>query len=598
MAEGTTTGSFGPVSSGLAEELAAAGFENAQQVARGGAGVIYRCNETALGRHVAVKVLPSSFDEESRERFLREGYAMGGLSGHPNIVNILRVGVTPSGKPYIVMPYHPADSLAVRLRQEGPTPWPEALRLSVKLCGALETAHRSGTLHRDIKPANVLVNEYGEPLLSDFGIAHVEGGYETATGFFSGTIDYTAPEVMTGNPATVASDIYSLGATIFALIAGRPPHERKSGEDLVAQYLRISTNRVPDLRPEGIPDAVCLAVEKAMAIDPAERPTSAEQFGRELQQAQRNNGLKPDSMAITNTGSGSFRTVSAAGEPAQTSSGPPVGATSSIQPPTSATSIQPPSSATSSGLTQQLSDPGNSTSVIRPPIAPESRPAGRDEFSEAASMLRGTPSPQPPPPVWPPTGATHIVQPHADPTSIASARSIPAPPAPPYSAPPSVPASPTPSGPVPPRGRKSGVAGWFAEPGKKRNRIALVATAAVVAVLLVVGGVFLLTGNDNNDHKVASQPSTQAPAQWKPITSARIARDAAATTQTDGTIWIFGGIRSDGAVTPRARGLRPGRRRVEGRRRSAGRSSAWMAVTWQDNPIVLGGWNARESCHR
>ena len=120
-----------PVSGGIADELTAAGFEDARQVGRGGAGVIYRCYETALGRNVAVKVLPSHFDDESRERFLREGYAMGGLSGHPNITHILRVGMTINNRPYIVMPYHAADSLAVRLRHEGPVPWPEALRIGI-----------------------------------------------------------------------------------------------------------------------------------------------------------------------------------------------------------------------------------------------------------------------------------------------------------------------------------------------------------------------------------------------------------------------------------------------------------------------------------
>ena len=78
---------------------------------------------------------------------------------------------------------------------------------------------------------------------------------------------YTAPEVMTGNPATVTSDIYSLGATIYALISGAAAHGRRSGEDLIAQYLRISTTRVPDMRPEGIPDGVCAAIEKAMSIN-------------------------------------------------------------------------------------------------------------------------------------------------------------------------------------------------------------------------------------------------------------------------------------------------------------------------------------------
>ncbi len=180
--EGSTADSLASVPSGIAAELAAAGFENARQVARGGAGVIYRCYETALGRNVAVKVLPSHFDDDGRERFLREGYAMGGLSGHPNIVNILRVGVSPSGRPYIVMPYHAADSLAVRLRREGPVAWPEALRIGVKLCGALETAHQAGTLHRDIKPANILINDYGEPQLSDFGIAHIDPAPDAGRG--------------------------------------------------------------------------------------------------------------------------------------------------------------------------------------------------------------------------------------------------------------------------------------------------------------------------------------------------------------------------------------------------------------------------------
>src|SRR5437868_13069710 len=104
MAEGPTTDGPTPAPSGLAAELASAGFEDARQVARGGAGVVYCCYETALGRNVAAKVLPAHFDQDSRERFLREGYAMGGLSGHPNIVNILRAGATDSGKPYIVTP--------------------------------------------------------------------------------------------------------------------------------------------------------------------------------------------------------------------------------------------------------------------------------------------------------------------------------------------------------------------------------------------------------------------------------------------------------------------------------------------------------------
>ena len=107
---------------------------------------------------------------------------------------------------------------------------------------------------------------------------------------------------MTGGPATVASDLYSLGATIYALIAGSAAHERKNDEDLVAQYLRISTTRVPDMRPEGIPERCVRRSSMPCRSNQPQRPASAAEFGRQLQSVQRSNGLRPDSMAITDTG--------------------------------------------------------------------------------------------------------------------------------------------------------------------------------------------------------------------------------------------------------------------------------------------------------
>ena len=589
MAEDPGAAGSAPAQSGIAAELASAGFEDARQVARGGAGVVYRCRETALGRNVAVKVLPSHFDDDSRERFLREGYAMGGLSGHPNIVNILRVGITESDRPYIVMPYYAADSLAVRLRREGPIPWPEALEIGVKLCGALETAHRAGTLHRDIKPANVLVNDYGEPQLTDFGIAHIEGGFETAVGFFSGTIDYTAPEVMTGNPATVVADVYSLGATLYALIAGSAAHERKKGEDLVAQYLRISSTGVPDLRPDGIPDAVCSAIEKAMSIDPAERPVSAAELGRELQAAQRRNGLKPASMAITNMRA---RTTDASTDvpetppvspailspeaqvPLRTSSTVPLkgpqpaaraGGAAALQPPSAAG--QRPSSLLPSQSVDHRRSPGTDT-AFEPGHLGDTQAQLRASSSRAESPRQ--------PAAW--TGATPPIEPPKGPGQEG----------------PAGPAAPDrPGVGKPPRGR---VASWFAEPDRKRNRILLTAAAAVAVVLLVAGGVFLVASHDNGAHQtVSGQPGTQAPVQWKPITNARVARDAAATTQVDGTIWIFGGVRADGTVTGLHEGYDPVIDSWKGGDDLPVPVQHAMAVTWQGNPIVLGGWRTEGS---
>src|SRR6476469_2862599 len=288
-----------PGRGGVADELAAAGFIHAVEVGRVGAGVVDRCHQTSLGRSVAIKVMASDLDKDNRERFLREGYAISGLSGHPNIVNILQVGVTESRRPYIVIPYHAAGSLAQRIRLVGPIAWPDALKIGVMLCAALETAHRAGTLHRDIKPANVLVNDYGEPQLSDFGIARIAGGFKPQPGFFTGTTAFTAAELLAGKPPTTRSDVYSLGATIYALIAGNAAHERQTGEDLIAHYLRIGSTPVPDMRPGGIPADVCAAIEKAMSLDPASRQASAAELGRELQAAQRRNGLIPDSMALS-----------------------------------------------------------------------------------------------------------------------------------------------------------------------------------------------------------------------------------------------------------------------------------------------------------
>ena len=282
----------------VAIDLARAGFTDAVEVGRGGFGVVYRCTQEALSRTVAVKLLYADLDTVSRERFFREGRAMGGLSGHPNVVDVLQVGVTHSGRPYIVMPFQSLNSLASRVRREGRIPWEQATRMAVRLAGALESAHRVGTLHRDVKPANILLSDYGEPQITDFGIARIEGGFETATGAFTGSLSYSAPEVLNGSLPSPQSDVYGLAASLFSIIAGRPAFERHDGEEVVAQFLRISGQPIPDLRGHGLPDELCAALEWAMAKDPADRPASAEAFGRALQDVQRGAGLPVTDMAL------------------------------------------------------------------------------------------------------------------------------------------------------------------------------------------------------------------------------------------------------------------------------------------------------------
>lgn len=512
-----------PSTGEIAAELTAAGFAHPREIGRGGFGVVYRCFQTSLGRSVAVKVLSSDIDPVNRERFVREGYAMGRLSGHPNIMHVLQVGVTASNRLYIVMPYYAADSLALRLRQDGPIQWPEALQIGVKLCGALETAHRGGTLHRDIKPGNVLVNDYGEPVLSDFGIAHISGGFRTGAGAFTGTISYTAPELLVGGPPTVGADIYSLGATIYALIAGAAPHERQSGQELVEHFQRVTSGSIPDLRRAGVPDSVCRAIEGALSLDPAKRPQSAEEFGRELQSAQRSCGLAPNSMALS-ANAGETRVISRG------------------------------------SATQQMGLP-DSTGASKP------------------TTVSRKPTPEPPTPTPSPSSNLEATQVRPMPLVTPSSGSdAPKAPAPKW-------VLPGPQGPT------------WSEPSKPstktKNRTLLLwgAAAAVVVLLLGAGTIFLLTRDRSTPDKGnPTQPTTEAQAGWKPITNARIERDAVATTQADGTIWIFGGLGPDGAVSTRHEGYDPAIDSWKGGDNLPVPVQHAMSVTWQGNPIVLGGW--------
>ncbi|MFC0449913.1 protein kinase domain-containing protein [Rhodococcus jostii] len=298
MAELNSIGSRRDITLAAASELAAAGFEDPIEIGHGGFGVVYRCRQPSLRRTVAVKVLTSLLDPENLERFLREQQAMGRLSEHPNIVTILQAGATSSGLPYIVMPYHPQDSLDVRIRQDGPLGWDDTLHLGVKVAGALETAHRRDVLHRDVKPANILLTEYDEPQLTDFGIAHMAGAFETTAGTITGSPAFTAPEVLAGQSPSPASDIYGLGATLFCALTGHAPFERRSGERVVAQFLRITTEPLPDLREQDVPDDVSAAIESAMARDPNDRPPTAAAFGDQLRAAERHHDCRVDDMAV------------------------------------------------------------------------------------------------------------------------------------------------------------------------------------------------------------------------------------------------------------------------------------------------------------
>lgn len=294
--EAEPAGAAGDLHDGIAAELAALGFADAVEVGRGGFGAVYRCVQKTLDRTVAVKVM-SVEGSEDRARFLREQRTMAALTAHPNILAVLQVGQTPIGYPFLVMPYCGLGSWQQRIADAGVSGIEEALRTGVKIAGALACAHRAGIVHRDVKPGNVLFTDYGEPALADFGIARIVGGFMTAPGIFHGSPAYCAPELLEGAPPTAESDLYGLGATLFTGLTGRTAFERRPGEKLHAQFIRITTQPLPNLRQYGLPADLADLIEQTMARAPEQRPSALE-FGQQLRQLQARYGLVIDEMVL------------------------------------------------------------------------------------------------------------------------------------------------------------------------------------------------------------------------------------------------------------------------------------------------------------
>ncbi len=270
-----------------AVELGIAGLGPATPIGRGGFGTVYKADQPAFRRTVAVKVLDGNLDERAQRRFERECQAMGSLSDHPGIVTIFDAGTTGTGAPYLVMAFQPGGSVADKLVAEGRLPWADGLRIGVEVAEALAAAHRMDVLHRDVKPANILLSGYGHAQLGDFGIARVTGATQTRGDQVTASLLYAPPEILQGTPPGPASDIYSLGATLFEALAGRAAFAGGSEDSIAALLGRIASVPVPDLRPGGVPAAVAAVVERAMAKDPGQRPASAATLARELAGAAR-----------------------------------------------------------------------------------------------------------------------------------------------------------------------------------------------------------------------------------------------------------------------------------------------------------------------
>jgi serine/threonine protein kinase len=270
-----------------------AGYAYVRPLGAGGFADVFLYEQDMPRRLAAVKVLlADALDPEVRRAFNAEADVSARLSSHPAIVTIYQASVSADGRPYLAMEYCP-DTMSARAKRE-PLPIAEVLDTGVRLAGALETAHRAGLLHRDIKPSNVLVNALGAPVLADFGIAAARAAGEGEGEVFAMSVPWSAPEVLREEVSgSVASEVWSLGATLYTLLAGRSPFEvadrsHNTRDQLTKRIVRAKYTPMP---VAGMPAQVDDLLATAMTREPGRRFESMAAFADRLRQVQYELGL-------------------------------------------------------------------------------------------------------------------------------------------------------------------------------------------------------------------------------------------------------------------------------------------------------------------
>jgi serine/threonine protein kinase len=302
--------------------LVAGRYRLLSQIGGGGMGTVWLAQDELLGRHVAIKqvlspatVSPQESDQQ-RQRALREGRIAARLS-HPHAISVYDVALE-QGQPWLVMEYLPSRSLAAVLMEDGVLRVGLVAQIGAQVADALAATHAAGIVHRDVKPANILIGQGGrvEGLvkITDFGISHASGDVTlTQTGQITGTPAFLSPEVAQGRPMTEASDVFSLGATLYACLEGQPPFGME--ENALGMLHRVAGGEIIPPQRAGFLREPLL---RMLAADPADRPTMAE-VRDELAAlaAGRDGDTTTVLLARTELGSsGRDRTEALAGEPA------------------------------------------------------------------------------------------------------------------------------------------------------------------------------------------------------------------------------------------------------------------------------------------
>ena len=250
-----------------------------QQIGSGAMGVVWRAIDERLQRTVAVKQLllqPGYTDEETeeaRQRSMREGRIAARLQ-HQNAIAVFDVAED-HGQPVLVMEDLPSESLAVMLSEQGPLPPVSVARIGSQVAAALAAAHRAGIVHRDLKPGNVLLGESGVAKITDFGISRAIGDVSvTKSGILAGTPAYLSPEVALGRDPAPASDVFSLGSTLYAAIEGEPPFGQD--DNAISLLHRVARGQVETPRQAG---PMTPALMQMLRPDPVDRPTMSQVRG-------------------------------------------------------------------------------------------------------------------------------------------------------------------------------------------------------------------------------------------------------------------------------------------------------------------------------
>lgn len=269
----------GPSAGHTTDDLVGGRYRLHERLGSGGMGVVWRATDELLNRQVALKRIRLDLRtdetvELSRQRTLREARIAAQLH-HPHVVSIFDV-LTVDGDPWLVLEHLPSETLSKAIKSHGPPGPRVAAGVGVAIADGLAAAHRAGIVHRDVKPANVLLGRDGNVKLTDFGISHAIGDLTlTATGLITGTPAYLAPEVARGGESTAASDVYSLGATLYAAVEGVPPY--KSDDNVFKMLQLVASGNVPPPQNAGELEPV---LRRMLSREPAERPDAAE--AREL----------------------------------------------------------------------------------------------------------------------------------------------------------------------------------------------------------------------------------------------------------------------------------------------------------------------------